>query len=65
MTSRRLEVGCADVLVDEASRRGGWLCELLECNVVEAVAIATHAISFCIAVLEDLVFLRGDSCCFD
>ena len=55
LTSRRLEVGCSEVLVDEASRRGGRLCELFECNVVEAVAIAAYAISFCIAVLEDLV----------
>ena len=65
LTSRRLEVGCSEVLVDEASRRGGRLCELFECNVVEAVSIAAYAISFCIAVLEDLILLRGYAGCFD
>ena len=60
MSSSRLDVSCSEVLVDEDPGGGGWLRKLLERDVVEAVAVATHAERFGVAVLEDLVLLR---CC--
>ena len=64
LSASRLNICCSEVLVDEAAGSGGWLRKLLEGDVVEAVAVATDAKCFGVAVLQDLVFLRRCTCSF-